>query len=86
MEDRPLKKGKRNFFTPNETEKVELKIKKSWLKKKEKNLERIQKLEKKIKTDQDGLSQKIQSLKPQQQHNLNNLEDLPSSLNQGMNM
>ncbi len=61
MEDRPLKKGRRNFFTPDETEKVELKIKKveAKLKKKEKNLERIQKLEKRIKTDQDGPSKKF---------------------------
>jgi len=88
MEDRPKKRGKRNFFTPNQEEKESIKIKKmeSKIKKKEDNLKRLEKIEKKIKTEKESLAVKVESLKTQSNQAPPVLNNLSQANANAMNM
>jgi len=65
LDDRPNKRCKKNFIVPTDEEKYEIKIQRAEkkLKKKQANLDRVEKLEKKLKTEKETLSSKIQNLK-----------------------
>lgn len=60
IQDRPLKKKKRNFFTPTKEEKMEMRIEKINRKivKKERNLQRVKNLERSILEQQEKLQKK----------------------------